>query len=1066
MPDYAASIEKISLPSAQGAVARRRLFRILDKRKKGQVLWISSPAGSGKTTLVASYLSDRGLPCLWYRMDEGDGDIATFFYYLGRAVARLSTRKGTLPPLLTPEYSLGISTFFRRFFEELSGWLPAPVVLVFDNYHHLPASSAFHDLIAHGLESAAGHLSIIIISRNEPPAAFARFSANGTLNQIGWPELRLSSDEARAVVRSRGGRAMPDAAVARLQAASEGWAAGLVLMMESLKHKGSQAEIPEQLTPVQIFDYLAGEVFDKTDLQTQQVLLTTALLPAIPGALANSLTGIPGADEILARLSRNHFFTEKVSTAGPVYRFHSLFRQFLSSRAKAVLPADRVLAVQRNGAVLLQQEGLIEDAALLWRECGEWPALAGLVLAAAPKLLSQGRAGTLAAWIESIPDEVRSSQPWLLYWQGIVDMLRDLRLGRSRLEQAYRSFRERGDAAGSYLAWAGIIDTFTYEWSDFTPLDFWIAELEAVSVQHPEFPSPEIDARVTAAIFCALMYRQPHHPDIPRWEERLKNILLTGKADVHLRMMMSSHLLLYYMWWLGDLAKAAVVTKTLRQGIERNSAAPLPVIIWSGIEAGYYWMTAETERCVQSATEGLRAADESGIHLWDFMLCAQGVYGTLSAGDEKRAARFLARMEASINPGALQHAGHYHFLAAWEALCRDQTALAEEHARTAHRLVEQAGTPFTLAASKFGLGEVLIERGDVEQAMTFLSDALAIGRAIRSRTTEFQALLRMAYGFFKQGKKEQARSALGEALAIGREQGFFNYAWWRPRVMTGLCREALEAGIEREYVRELIGKRRSSLELPADALEDWPWELMLYTLGRFEVFINGKQLRFPGRVQQTPLHLLKALISFGGTAVPQERIEEALWPDSEGDAAHTAFGTNLHRLRKLLGRDDFIHVQDGMVSLDARRVWVDLRAFEKMTDLDDARKAPTIPPQLEQALALYRGHLLPGDLNRAWTVSARERMKARYLRMVSAVAAAKERSGDCSEAVRYFERGLEMDDVAEEFYQGLMNCYDRLGKRAEALSIYERCRRSLSAVLDIGPSPETERLAQKIRNRI
>lgn len=1065
MPDYAASIEKISLPSAQGAAPRRRLFRILDKRKKGQMLWISSPAGSGKTTLVASYLSDRSLPCLWYRMDEGDGDIATFFYYLGRGVARSSTRKGTPLPLLTPEYSLGIPTFFRRFFEELSGWLPAPAVLVFDNYHHIPASSAFHDLIAHGLESVAGHLSTIIISRNEPPAPFARFSANGTMNQIGWPELRLSSEEARAVVRSRGGRAIPDASVARLQAASEGWAAGLVLLMESLKHKGSQAEIPEQLTPVQIFDYLAGEVFDKTDPQTQQVLLTTALLPSIPGALADNLTGIPGADDILARLSRNHFFTEKVSTAGPVYRFHSLFRQFLSSRAKAVLPADRVLAVQRNGAVLLQQEGLIEDAALLWRECGEWPALAGLVLAAAPKLLSQGRAATLAAWIESIPDEVRSSQPWLLYWQGIVDMLRDLRLARSRLEQAYRSFREQGDAAGSYLAWAGIIDTFTYEWSDFTPLDFWIAELEAVRGRYPEFPSPEIDARVTAAIFCALMYRQPHHVDLPRWEERLKNILLTGQADVHLRMMMSSHLLLYYMWWLGDLAKAAIVTKTLRQGSGQDSAAPLPVIIWSGIEAGYYWMTAETERCVQSATEGLRAADESGIHLWDFMLCAQGVYGTLSAGDEKRAARFLARMEASINPGALQHAGHYHFLAAWEALCKDQTALAEEHARTAHRLVEQAGTPFTLAASKFGLGEVLIERGDVDQAMTFLSDALAIGRAIRSRTTEFQALLRMAYGFFKQGKNDQARAALGEALAIGREQGFFNYAWWRPRVMTGLCREALAAGIEREYVRELISRRRSNLELPAAAQEDWPWELMIYTLGRFELFINGKQLRFPGRVQQTPLHLLKVLISFGGTAVPQDRIEEALWPDSEGDAAHTAFGTNLHRLRKLLGRDDFIQVQDGMVSLDARRVWVDLRAFEKMTDLDDARKDTPAPARLEQALALYRGHLLPGDLNRAWTVSARERMKARYLRTVSAVAAAKERSGDCSEAVPYFERGLELDDVAEEFYQGLMNCYDRLGKRAEALSIYERCRRALSAVLDIGPSPETERLAQRIRNR-
>lgn len=49
------------------------------------VVWVSGLAGSGKTTLITSYLDSRHVPCLWYSIDRGDGDMATFFYYMGLA---------------------------------------------------------------------------------------------------------------------------------------------------------------------------------------------------------------------------------------------------------------------------------------------------------------------------------------------------------------------------------------------------------------------------------------------------------------------------------------------------------------------------------------------------------------------------------------------------------------------------------------------------------------------------------------------------------------------------------------------------------------------------------------------------------------------------------------------------------------------------------------------------------------------------------------------------------------------------------------------------------------------
>ncbi|MFN3479813.1 MAG: hypothetical protein ACK415_05450, partial [Thermodesulfovibrionales bacterium] len=79
------SIAKISCPSISGIVPRERLFNLLDNSLRRPVVWISAPAGSGKTTLVASYLDSRKIQCLWYQVDEGDADIPTFFYYMGLA---------------------------------------------------------------------------------------------------------------------------------------------------------------------------------------------------------------------------------------------------------------------------------------------------------------------------------------------------------------------------------------------------------------------------------------------------------------------------------------------------------------------------------------------------------------------------------------------------------------------------------------------------------------------------------------------------------------------------------------------------------------------------------------------------------------------------------------------------------------------------------------------------------------------------------------------------------------------------------------------------------------------
>ena len=60
--------------------------------------------------------------------------------------------------------------------------------------------------------------------------------------------------------------------------------------------------------------------------------------------------------------------------------------------------------------------------------------------------------------------------------------------------------------------------------------------------------------------------------------------------------------------------------------------------------------------------------------------------------------------------------------------------------------------------------------------------------------------------------------------------------------------------------------------------------------------------------------------------------------------------------------------------------------------------------------------------------------------------------------MQLYLRGLDADPVVETFHQGLMRCYQRLGRHAEAISAYRRMRQVLSVVLGVSPSEDSRSL--------
>jgi WD40 repeat protein/DNA-binding SARP family transcriptional activator len=198
--------------------------------------------------------------------------------------------------------------------------------------------------------------------------------------------------------------------------------------------------------------------------------------------------------------------------------------------------------------------------------------------------------------------------------------------------------------------------------------------------------------------------------------------------------------------------------------------------------------------------------------------------------------------------------------------------------------------------------------------------------------------------------------------------------------------------------------------------------------------------------------------------VATERLIDLVWGETPPEAARASVQSYVSHLRRALG-DGRIesHRQAYLLRVDADEL--DLTRFEALAA--EGRRSLTADPAaaaaaLERALAEWRGVAFADLASEPSLSSAVAHLAAQRLAVVEDRIAADLAQGHSTELTAELEHLTAAHPLRERLWGSLMLALYRSGRQAEALAAFERARQRLAGELGIDPSPELQRLHERI----
>ena len=381
-------------------VRRGRLEAQLSKGTSQSFTLVSAGPGAGKTFAVAAWIASGVAPgpVAWLSLDTTDNDPRTFWWDLLQSVIG----SGAVPDGHALRDIIPAATFGAVQAREVRtrlAELPAPVVLVLDDFHEITSDSvleAFGQLVDHLPDT----LRLVMLTRADPMLRLHRLRVGGQLTEIRNKDLAFTEQEASELFDLQGIHLGRDQ-LGILRSRTQGWSAGLRLAAMSL----DPTDIDDGIARFSgnersVADYLIGEVIDRLSNDDRDFLLRTSITEKINGDLADVLLGRSDSQLTLEKLAGANAFVVALGGQNEWFSYHPLLRELLRHRLALEQPAA-VTVLHEGAAAWMAVHGEPIESVRHSILAGDLDGAGGTLLSVIPRILS-AEGPSLAAAIEPL----------------------------------------------------------------------------------------------------------------------------------------------------------------------------------------------------------------------------------------------------------------------------------------------------------------------------------------------------------------------------------------------------------------------------------------------------------------------------------------------------------------------------------------------------------------------------------------------------------------------------------------------------------------------------------------
>ena len=279
---------------------------------RGGVTLIAAPAGYGKTSLVAEYVSTLDFPVVWLSFDDSDTE-TSFNTHLIQAVRNVLPNCGNW---FSPEEDLSVPEVLKKILAEIAEH-SGHIILVLDNNRVKNAEAA--PLADFFLDLVPTNIHTIAIRRNIPDGALSRLGSLPNFKFFGKDDLSFSQDEIE-IAASLQKVDLQDPSILKNLKSAHGWPAAVQLILnKSTRGSRSNPGTKSFLEGLEQIKYLVNELLETISIDDKEALVALSACDEFSTEIAEVIL-----QEKYSLSKINNFASEAIfirHTPDPVYSY-------------------------------------------------------------------------------------------------------------------------------------------------------------------------------------------------------------------------------------------------------------------------------------------------------------------------------------------------------------------------------------------------------------------------------------------------------------------------------------------------------------------------------------------------------------------------------------------------------------------------------------------------------------------------------------------------------------------------------------------------------------------------